>query len=438
VGELLAGVGRSKITPPLGIFLCGYAARDRGAEAVHDDLYATALVLDDGHTRIAIVTCDLLFLHPAMVADIRARVLAETGIPGRNLMLCCSHTHSGPVTYALEGGKAYLDQLPEWIVAAVVQAEHRLRRAAWGVGRGKVEIGVNRRQRLANGQVTIGANPEGAVDRDLLVLRVDCIDRVGARGTLPLALLVNCACHAVCLSANSYAISADWPGVMRQAVEARTGAAVGFIQGACADTNPIGGPQDDFDAAQRLGEAVAERALAVFEGIVLQREVRLGATHRGIGLPLLGPTGRDGNPVPPFDELLARIVGQPPDTARALLDRRFPWRAHIEERDDVWYTVAECQALALSDVVLVGLAAEPFAEIGQQVKARSSAALTLFAGYANGCVGYLPTPLAYDQGGYEVDSAYIYYRLPAPLAPACADLAMGGALALIDALEPLL
>jgi hypothetical protein len=182
---------------------------------------------------------------------------------------------------------------------------------------------------------------------------------------------------------------------------------------------------------------VAEKALAVFDDIALQREVRLGAAHRGIGLPLLGPVGRDGRPVPPLDELLSRIVGQPRDEARALVDARFPWRAHVEERNGVWYTVAECQVFSLNDVVLVGLAAEPFAEIGQQVKARSSAALTLFAGYANGSVGYLPTPLAYDQGGYEVDSSYVYYRLPAPLAPACAELAIGGALALMDTLEPI-
>ena len=180
---------------------------------------------------------------------------------------------------------------------------------------------------------------------------------------------------------------------------------------------------------------MAREALSVLDGIVLQREVALGAARRGIGLPLLGPIGRDGLPVPPLDELLSRVVGLPPGEARALVDARFPWRAHVEERGGVWYTVAECQAFSLNDVALVGLAAEPFAEIGLAVKARSSAALTLFAGYANGSVGYLPTPLAYDQGGYEVDSSYLYYRLPAALAPACAALAIGGALALVEGLE---
>lgn len=443
MGKLLAGVARARITPPVGFFLAGYIARKRGADAVHDDLFATALVLGDGQTRIAVVSCHLLMLHPSTVASVRARVFAETGIPAPNVMLCCSHTHSGPVTYVCKGGeeeaerRAYLSELVEGIANATVQASRNLQQAAWGVGRGRAEIGVNRRQQLADGRVTIGENPEGAVDRDLLVLRIDAAGPTGATGGEPLALLVNYACHAVCLSAASYVLSADWPGAMRQEIESCTGATVCFVQGACADTNPIGGPQDTYDSAQRLGVQVAGQALAVLDDIVLQREVLLGSARRGIGLPLLGPVGRDGARVPPFGELLSAVIGLPAEEARALVDYRFPWRAHVEERDGVWYTVAECQALSLNDVVLVGLAAEPFTEIGQQVKGRSSAALTFFAGYANGSVGYLPTPLAYSQGGYEVDSSYLYYRLPAPLAPACAELATGGALALIDTLEPL-
>ena len=67
----------------------------------------------------------------------------------------------------------------------------------------------------------------------------------------------------------------------------------------------------------------------------------------------------------------------------------------------------------------------------------AAAAFTFFAGCANGSVGYLPTPLAYQEGGYEIDSSYVYYRLPAPLAPACAELVIGGALDVIEDLDEL-
>jgi hypothetical protein len=71
-------------------------------------------------------------------------------------------------------------------------------------------------------------------------------------------------------------------------------------------------------------------------------------------------------------------------------------------------------------------------EIAMEVKARSIARHTVFAGYTNGSIGYLPTPEAYEEGGYEVDTSYIYYRLPAPLAPACAGMVIEEMLALIQ------
>ena len=59
---LHAGVGRATLTPPLGTPLVGYGGRERGADAIRDDIYATSLVLSDGDTTVALVTCDLCAL----------------------------------------------------------------------------------------------------------------------------------------------------------------------------------------------------------------------------------------------------------------------------------------------------------------------------------------------------------------------------------------
>ena len=441
MGRLRAGAGRAIITPPTGLFMMGYIAREHKAVSVHDDLAATALVLDDGGTKLAIVTCDLIFLHPAIVARIRSLAYLRTGISPDHHMLCCSHTHSGPVMFADETSpedqRAYLEDLVVLIVEAVEEANHNLQDAVWGVARGLASIGMNRRQHMANGRIALGENPQGPVDPSVQVLRVDTAD--GG----PLALLVNHACHAVCLSHNSYAISADWPGVMRRKVETTLALSghlpvrCAFVQGAGADINPLGGPQDTFDSAERLGTEIAEEVLALCDSVEIEDlrcEVTLEATRTEISLPLLGPVAPDGQRVPPFAELASGIMHMPWEEAKAQLKQRFPWEAHVEERDGVWHATAELQAFRLGDVVLVGVAAEPFTEIGLQVKDRSPAALTLFAGYTNGSISYLAPPQAYEEGGYEVRDAYIYYRLPAPLAPACAGLVIDGLLKLIEGL----
>jgi neutral ceramidase len=437
MGDLLVGIGRATITSPVGMLLMGYINREHGAVAVHDDLVVTAIVLADGHSRVAIVTCDLLMLHASTVEAIRARIEARTGIPPSHVMICCSHTHSGPVTYVVEGAaypdrQAYLDQLIARVVDAAVRADRSTVPAAWGVGWGTVEIGVNRRQRQENGRTVIGENPAGMVDRELLVLRVDALDS-GAGGTRPLLALVNCACHAVCLGERSYLVSADWPGAMRRALESWLGIQVAFIQGACADVNPLGGPQDTYDLAQQLGERVAERVRDLYGGIALRREAHLVSARQTLHLPLLGAAGHAGQPVlrMTWDQVAGRLLGRPREEAVALLDRRFPWQSDMTLRGGVPYACAEVQAILLDDVALAGVAAEPFAEIGLQVKSRSGAARTLFAGYANGCIGYVPVPAAYDRGGYEVDASYAYYRLPAPLAPDCAGILVDGVLSMI-------
>jgi hypothetical protein len=55
--EFRAGAHRADITPDLGILIVG-SFNPTPATHVHDPLYARALVLDDGSTRIAFVVVD--------------------------------------------------------------------------------------------------------------------------------------------------------------------------------------------------------------------------------------------------------------------------------------------------------------------------------------------------------------------------------------------
>src|SRR5687768_5233122 len=98
-GGLRAGASAVKITPSLGrtVYIAGYD-RNRVAEAVHDDLWARALVLDDGFTRVAVVVCDLIGLSNSRVRRIRRGI---RGAPGDNVLIACTHVHSGPDTLGL-------------------------------------------------------------------------------------------------------------------------------------------------------------------------------------------------------------------------------------------------------------------------------------------------------------------------------------------------
>ena len=93
------------------------------------------------------------------------------------------------------------------------------------------------------------------------------------------------------------------------------------------------------------------------------------------------------------------------------------------------------QALRIGDVALVGGAGEVFIEIAQAVQERSPFDHTMYLGYTNGDVGYIPTAAAYPEGGYEVDSAHFHYNLPAAVAPDSAGRVVDTSVALLESLH---
>ena len=90
--------------------------------------------------------------------------------------------------------------------------------------------------------------------------------------------------------------------------------------------------------------------------------------------------------------------------------------------------------MRIGDTALVSAGAEIFVKTGLAVKHRSPWTNTLFAAYTNGCLSYIPLEEDYPRGGYEVNEAYLGYRLPAPVAPQGAALVEEAAQEMLDLL----
>ncbi|MFP6882829.1 MAG: neutral/alkaline non-lysosomal ceramidase N-terminal domain-containing protein [Roseibacillus sp.] len=93
-----AGAGRVRITPVQKMWMAGYGSRARPAEGKVTDLWAKALVLDDGKgNRGVVVTLDLVGIDREVSGKVCARLKKEFGLERHQISLCTSHTHSGPV-----------------------------------------------------------------------------------------------------------------------------------------------------------------------------------------------------------------------------------------------------------------------------------------------------------------------------------------------------
>lgn len=400
-----AGAASVDITPPVGTPLAGFAARDHGAEGIHDPLHARALVLDDGRTKLCLITTDLLSIPVDLVPAIRAQIAAATGLPTANVMLNSSHTHSGPVLR----GTPLAEVTGRQIAGCAIMAAGRLQPARLGAARGPVQPGINRRE-WREGQIVLGRNPEGPVAPWVDVLRVDTAE--GA----PLALLMAHACHPVTRAANSYAISADYPGVAQALVErVHPGVTPLFAQGCSGNINsePVGGSWEDV---RRLGTMVAGEALKVRELAVAEDETPLRVAHELVLLP--------HQPIPALEqceqqwaEYEAKATAAATET-EANVQRAFArtWRKLTDlkhQGEELPPLEFPLQGFALGDVAVLGLPGEVFVQYCLHAEAVSPFRQTLTLGCTNGSLAYIPTAEALSEGGYEVAFAPIWFgRLP--------------------------
>jgi hypothetical protein len=452
--KLLAGVARRIITPPKGIFLIGYGDRTKGNLGVHDDLTATALVLDDGATRLAIVALDMLVINEFIADRVREKCRAgftsrpteKAGMESRptEVILCCSHTHSGPIAYADDKSKPlnrdYINLLVERITEAVNEAAANIAPARLEWSQGESDIAINRRQKMPDGHMEIGRNPEGVVDRSVQILSIlttpiahhsSLVTRHSSPATR-LATLINFPCHGTVLGPDNLLASADWIGVMRHKVEQELGGMALFIQGATANLNPdmYWNYARSFEMAAEQGERVAQ---SVFAAVGKEAQpldgLPLKIVRSEVWMPLESPAV---TPLPPKAYrkpllVMANLPSWMGFLTDFLLNIRYPWKSRIEARGGFWSVPMRLNASRSGELALVTFGAEVFTEIGLAVKAASPARHTLFASVTDGCISYLHTAAAHPEGGYEVDVAPYAYRYPGKLSAECERIALDAA-----------
>ena len=391
---LEVGVARADITPAVGIPMVGFAGRGSSTD-VHDPLYATCLAIRSGDDVSLLLQCDLLQIKAETVDRFRSRVEAVTGVPGGQVMLSCTHTHYGPSVDRDE---------TDIVIAYRVHLEHQLAGVA-AEALGDMHAAINRRERVADGSIRLGNNPDGPVDRALGVARIDTADGV------PLACVVNFACHPVSQAGRMQSLSSDFPGSMRDVVEDLTGAPALYLQGACGDLNPIL-MEHSFEPARTLGVRLGCKVVDLWERIAPGVAEGVATSQTTCELPRYryGSEEQARDIAAELGDQIARLEASDGNAGTAWWAKLRHER--VAEAVESWSSgrpmapvAAEMQALRVGELALVSAPAEIFTENGLLVKRESAAANTFFVSYTNGSIGYVPTRQAYPEGGYEVTHA---------------------------------
>ncbi len=423
---LKAGTALVDITPPQGLELGGYPHYPRHNTGAHDPLYAACMYLNNGETEVAMVTLDILFFSKKHVAEVRRRVEAVTGIPGGNVMISCSHTHSGPWASgrldieSLEAGveqpKEYVEDLIKNITRIIAEAKKNAFDAAFtsGVTMCGAEQGVGGNRRI----------PGGPHDPLVSVMAVKDMDGK-VRG-----IFVNYTLHPTFIHEWSEVCTADYPGYVRiQLNELEKDAVIGFSQGASGNQSSRYYRQgESYDEAERVGRILGKAAHSVLDKAewLTELDIRVARTTLEIDLRDFG-TEEELRAQVAHDEAIykdlyakygqstnrdeyylwqnanLKLLGSEDQLGYILMKKR---GVKIELLDDE--APVEIQVIRLGGTCVVGVPGEQFVEYGLYVKAMAGFGMVVYNTLTNGCLpGYMYTPESLVTGGYETDTSML-------------------------------
>ena len=409
INSLQAGAASVSITPATGIAMQGYGMRY--AEGVTDPLLANALAVGSDRVEWLLLSVDCIALDRQFTSRVRNTLANRLLLPSSAITIACSHTHSGPATLPrlgpVQADEKYLTFLERQLEAVGQLAADDLQPAYWRFGATSLEENVNRRL-STHGKVELGVDPAGTVDNRLRVLRID--RTMGLHETSPVALIVHYACHPT-TSAKAVNLTADWPGVMRTALQRVYGngeatPVICFLQGCTGDlTHRIGRDRnawpEHYEQHTRVQALIMGRLAAASAVLASERSCNLvveavQSVVQPLELPFHEKSGSETS------EIQVVRIGQRSGTEK-------------DSSEDLWF---------------IGLPGEPFAhyslELSRQWHRRLGAHpdRVLTCGYTNDCVGYFCTPKAVREGGYEAAMAHRIYHRPSAFSNATEEIVL--------------
>lgn len=364
-GEFKAGFAKVAITPVAHQDVVDtLEAGPRTVGDISDPLYIKALILTDGLSRIAMITLDLMDVPPMAFAELLGDIRERSSFD--QVFLSITHTHSGYL------GNYDYAALKEKIALATRTADQNSQPVKIGAAAGQLDEAYNRIMRQPGKSAEmLWTNPTRKANRDVdqSVLVINFKTLKGET----LLNIVNYSAHpVVTMDLKNVVVSADYPGQLAEGLQQRGEGETLFLLGAAGDINP-------YDANTKPTALSLEKSHELGEKLALEviNTVRAIKSHQA--------SGRFS-----FNNLRYSLtVIKPGDWGPA---------------------PAEINTLMLTDdVALASFSGEFFNQFGTTIKQQSPTKHTLFLGYTNGALGYIPTKEAVQFGGYGADTSSMWF-----------------------------
>jgi hypothetical protein len=287
--EIQVGAALRIITPNPLLPVSGGIGVPKPSKEKKGDLFARAMVFQQGKIRFAIVNVDNLGW--TSILGNKSRTLIK-GIPPENVLIGATHTHSAPDAYGFPDmtGKSnadlkYLDWCVQQIADAVNEASSKLQPAS-------IKVAMDE----AKGKIAYNYYAPALYDPRCGIIQA--IATTGPQSGKPIATLVNYAVHPEVLGSERGILSPDMIGPLYQRIESTIGGVALFMNGAqggmvTADTRLEYGKEgqnqkeaNTWEECIRIGELLADEAMRIVAKAPVLDKPLLYCTSREIEFPI--------------------------------------------------------------------------------------------------------------------------------------------------------
>lgn len=364
-GQLEVGAAMRVITPDPLLPVSGGLGIPKPTNQKRGEITARALVVRKGPTSLAVVSLDLLGFPSVLGDRVRAKV---SRIPGENILIGSTHTHSAPDCYAFPDGKGghtgdlkYMDSVCVKAAEAINEAIDRLEPASLKTATGE-----------AQGKIAYNYYAPDLYDR-----RMSVIQAINAQGK-PIATLVNYAVHPEVLGSGVGILSPDLVGPLCDKIEATVGGRGIFMNSAqggmvTADNRDLTQLRDplraywndsrSWDECVRIGHLMADEALRILKDAREQKDPAVHCESIRVRFPVES------------DEMWAVVVNSP---------LKYP-------RGDDRSVSARINVVNLGDAQILTIPGEALPNIGFYLKRKMRGRHNLLFGLTNDAFGYILT-----------------------------------------------
>jgi hypothetical protein len=363
----------------------GYGPRK--SNGIHDRIYHRIVAMDDGLIQFFLVSTDVCTISPSFHDGFCKELKRDTGIKPEQVWWSATHTHAAPHVgpqdlgqlfskslgdrFSMKHDVAHWNWVKEVLIEGLEEARSRLEPARLGIGTGESQANINRRGTNAEGKSVLGEDPDGSVDRQIGLIRLERPD-----GSL-IALVANYAIHGTVLGGSNSLISGDVPGIIAEYVERKIGAPMLFINGAEGNVAPCYSVRADFLSSHM------EEFDALLGDKILAANASIQHTTAKVTF-VLGKT----------------VIETPRKAGLGWLDNLADYACVSADGTNL-VRVPVRSLMINRDTVIWAAPLELFSEIAINVRKASSFLNTFYFGLTNGSLLYMPTKKAFSEGGYE-------------------------------------